>query len=426
MDFGEYEGILAAAEKCSGSADCRKLHTAGGTMCPSYMATRDEKDSTRARANVLREFLIHSEQENPFAHQEIYDVMDLCLSCKGCKSECPSNVDMAALKAEFLHHYYKAKGIPLRTRAIANISVLNRWGMILPKVTNFLLENTFTSSLLKKLLGISSERSLPTLSKTSLTNLFSKNKQSLSVQNPKKKIFFFSDEFTDLNEAELGWKALELLATLGYETEIPEHVESGRAYLSKGLLEKSQILANRNFELLQAKISADTPLIGIEPSAILTFRDEFPKLVKPAYRERAKALSQYIFTVEEFLYHEMLAGNITRDSFVPQSESILLHGHCHQKVLSEVVFTKEILALAYPSVQIIPSGCCGMAGSFGYEKEHYEVSMKIGALVLFPAITQTAPATLIAASGTSCRHQIKDGTQRNALHPVEILWTALK
>ncbi|MCI4667093.1 MAG: FAD-binding protein [Bacteroidia bacterium] len=431
FDFSETEGILRAAEKCNGSGDCRKTHLGGGTMCPSYMATRDEKDTTRARANILREILTRSEAENPFAHKEIYEVMDLCLSCKGCASECPSNVNVATLKAEFLHQYYKKHGVPLRSKAIANIGRLNGLGMLLPAVTNFFLRNKLTSSVLKSFLGVASQRSLPTLHKQSFRSWFHSNQDRLDAEASKNgskgSVFMFCDEFTNYNDTDIGIKAVELLTRLGYQVMMPKHEESGRAYLSKGLLKEARKLAMYNVEVFGNLLSEETPLVGIEPSAILGFRDEYPKLVIDEFKGKAKAIAPFALMIDEFIAKEIKRGRIRQDAFSKAKKKVLLHGHCHQKALSSVDPSVELLSLPENySVEVIPSGCCGMAGSFGYEKEHYNVSMKVGSLVLFPAVDSASKDTIIAAPGTSCRHQIADGTQKKALHPVEVLWDALE
>lgn len=425
MEFSDADGILRAAEKCNGAADCRKLAFAGGTMCPSYMATRNEMDTTRARANVLREFLTRSRKQNRFDNKEIHDVMDLCLSCKGCKSECPSNVDMAALKAEFLHQYYKSNPVPFRAKAIAGIGSLNKFGSIAPAFSNMMMTG-ISGSLMKKVMGIAPLRSLPALHPFTLRQWFQKNRRQLVPENPVRKIYFFCDEFTNYNDVEIGICAIQLLSRLGYEVIIPEHVESGRAYISKGLLAKAKSLAEKNISFLKNHVTKENILVGTEPSALLTFRDEYPRLVNPDLKEDAKKIQANAFLIDEFLSDEIQAGKISKDSFSNESKTILLHGHCHQKALSDVGHAVRILSLPRNyKVKVMPSGCCGMAGSFGYEKEHYEVSMKIGELVLFPAVRNAEKETIIAAPGTSCRHQIFDGTNVKAKHPVEILFEAL-
>ena len=427
FDFSATQGILRAAEKCNGSGDCRKLSFTGGTMCPSYRATRDEKDTTRGRANILREFLTMNVKENPFNHPEIHEALDLCLSCKGCTAECPSNVDMATLKAEFLHQYYKSNGVPLRSRAFANFGRLNGLAALTPGLSNFLLSNAFFSGLMKRFLNVAPERALPLLHSTTLRRWFAKNQAKLlPATGPVGAVWFFCDEFTNFNDTSIGIKAIELLSRLGYEVRMIDHEESGRAHLSKGLLPAAQRMAQKNVEIFQDIVANDTPLLGVEPSAILGFRDEYPRLVAPEHREAARALGQNALMMEEFLAREIEAGRIRAEQFTTEPRHILLHGHCHQKSLSNVGVSAFVLSLPENyTVEVIPSGCCGMAGSFGYEAEHYEVSMKVGEQVLFPAVRKASQEAIIAAPGTSCRHQIRDGAGREALHPVEVLWGAL-
>lgn len=430
FNFDATGGILRAAEKCNGSGDCRKLSLSGGTMCPSYRATRDEKATTRARANVLREMLTHHhDQANPFNHKEIHEVLDLCLSCKGCTSECPSNVDMSTLKAEFLHQYYQSNGVPLRARAFSNIARLNAIGSLVPAVTNFVLTNKVLSGWMKRFLKVEASRQLPTLHSTTLRRWYKRNyaKFSKSVHKPTHKaVYLFCDEFTNFNDTQIGIKAIQLLRRLGYEVKMIAHAESGRTHLSKGLLKTAQQLARKNVSIFKNIINNETPLIGIEPSAILSFRDEYPKLVAREDINAAEQLGQNALMIEEFLTQEIEKGRITPKQFTDQKRNIQLHGHCHQKALSSVDYSAWVLGLPENyTVATIPSGCCGMAGSFGYEAEHFEVSMKVGELTLFPAIRSADADTIIAAPGTSCRHQIADGTQQKAWHPVEVLWEAL-
>jgi FAD/FMN-containing dehydrogenase/Fe-S oxidoreductase len=419
------QDVLQHAEQCNGSGDCRKTQLSGGTMCPSYMATRNEKDTTRARANILREFLTNSEKVNRFDHKEIYEVMDLCLSCKGCKSECPSNVDVAKLKAEFMQQYYDANGVPFRSWLIANYTKSSTLGAIVPSFYNFLVKNKATGHLIKKLSGFATARSMPTLYSTTLRSWYKKHKRAAQNLKAEKKVYLFCDEFTHFNDTEIGIKAILLLEKLGYEVIIPEHVESGRTYLSKGLIRDAQKIINKNISLLSSVINEATPLIGIEPSAILTFRDEYIDLASNENFELAKALSKNVFTIDEFLAKEIEKGHISRELFTKEKRNIQLHGHCQQKALSSLATSVMILSLPENyTVSTIPSGCCGMAGSFGYEKEHYDLSMQIAELVLLPAVRK-AETDIIAAPGTSCRHQVKDGTGRIAKHPVEILYEAL-
>jgi FAD/FMN-containing dehydrogenase/Fe-S oxidoreductase len=423
--FADTGGILRAAEKCTGVGMCRKSATAGGTMCPSYMATRNEQDTTRARANVLRQALADPVAADPWNRPELAGVMDLCLSCKACKSECPSNVDMARLKAEWEQHRQDRAGVPLRSRLIADSAAMLRRAAIAPWLYNSMVTAPGISMLVKRAMGFAPARSLPPLPGTTLSGWFRRRPRPTRPA-PHGRVYLFCDEFTDTLDAPIGIRAVELLEALGYEVVIPRHVDSGRAQLSKGLVREARDLAARNVELLADVIRDDAPLVGIEPSAILGFRDEYPDLVPEAQAVAARRLAGRTLLFDEFVAREAERGRITAASFTRAERKILLHGHCHQKALSSLEPTAAILSLPQGyTVEIIPSGCCGMAGSFGYEAEHFEISMKIGELVLFPAVRTAAADTILAAGGTSCRHQIKDGTDRVALHPAEILHAAL-
>ena len=424
FDFTKEESILKLAEKCSGSGDCRKTEITGGTMCPSFMATRNEKDTTRARANMLRQFLTNSTKQNRFDHEEIKEVMDLCLSCKGCKTECPSSVDVAKMKAEFLQHYYDANGAPFRAKLIANFTKSQRLGALVAPLYNFFSQTPLFANLIKRIVGFAPARSLPKVYGTTLRQWFKKYKQKGVLD---KKVYLFCDEFTNYNDTEIGMTTVKLLNALGYEVLMPAHAESGRTYLSKGFVKEAQQLANQNVRALREYISAETPLIGIEPSAIITFRDEYLALVDQELATDAQHIASHTFMVDEFIVHEMNKGNIVKEQFTHAEKKIKVHGHCYQKAFHLVGYTEKMLAFPENySVEVIPSGCCGMAGSFGYEKEHYDVSMKVAELVLLPSVRETDEETLIAAPGTSCRHQIKDGVGRSSYHPTEILYNALK
>ncbi|GAA3605922.1 FAD-linked oxidase C-terminal domain-containing protein [Flavivirga amylovorans] len=424
LDFSKSQGILRETEKCNGSGDCRKLPEFGGTMCPSYRATRNEKDTTRARANALREFLTNSDKKNKFNHKELKSVFDLCLSCKACASECPSSVDVASLKAEFQYQYQKENGVSLRTKLFAYNNKLNSLGSKLPKLTNFVFSNGVTSAILKQSFGIAKERSLPLISKRNLNAYYKMFSIKRRVGNYIKKVYLFNDEFTNHLDTQIGLEALELLKRLNYFVEIIDNVESGRAFLSKGLLEQAKDFANKNVDIFKDKVSEDTPLLGIEPSAILTFKDEYLKLADD--KVAAETIAKSTFLIEEFIQQEIVLGNIIPEQFTNEEKTIKFHGHCHQKAMSNQLSSFAVLNLPKNyKVTIIPSGCCGMAGSFGYEKEHYEVSMQIGGQTLFPAVRKAPKEVLISANGTSCRHQIKDGTQREVKHPITILKEAL-
>ena len=422
FEFPEEEGLLYATEKCSGSADCRKSSLIGGTMCPTFMATGDEDKSTRARANILREFLTRSEKRNRFDHKEIYQVMDLCLSCKGCKSECPSNVDVAKLKAEFLQHYYDIHHVPFRAWLIAWLPRLYKPAMLVRPLTSYIT----STSLFRRLIGFSVKRPVPPLSRVTLRSWEKRyEKKSVPGSVIKGTVCIFADEFTNYNESDIGIKAVILLEKLGYKVTIPRHRESGRTFLSKGLIRSARKIAIKNILMLRDVVSDERPLIGIEPSALLAFRDEYPEIAGEALAEDARALARNAFLFEEFICRETDRGNITADRFTDRPLQILLHGHCQQKAVASTAPTVRMLSL--PSnyrVDEINDGYCGMAGAFGYEKEHYDLSMKIGEMVLFPAVRSATGETVIVAPGTSCRHHIFDGTGRKALHPVEVMYDA--
>lgn len=433
--------LLCSVEQCNGSGDCRRDNISGGTLCPAYRVSRDELDSTRARANVLREILTRGYNSEAlaeagrktgsiFTSYELARALSTCLSCKGCRGECPSNVDMTRLKSELLQQRYEVEGMPLRTRMISRMADVERLGHLVRPIYNYFASARWSSAILKRILRFASEREIPTLSRHTMRYLVRKEMKERPVQNPIRKVYLFADEFTDLQEAELGLKFARLLMSLGYAVEIPRHKESGRAAISKGYLKLAKKLATANVSLLGDLISEETPLVGIEPSCILSFRDEYPDLVPQEMRQRAKDLGANCLLFDEFLASEIKRGNITSDAFLDNKVEIFLHGHCHQKALVGTAKTVEMLnILPGATVHVIPSGCCGMAGSFGYESEHYKTSLAIGEMILFPAVRKTiasgiiAEPTIVAAPGTSCRQQIMDGTGVRAVHPIEILYS---
>ncbi|TXK73498.1 FAD-binding and (Fe-S)-binding domain-containing protein [Mesonia sp. K4-1] len=425
MNFDDSQGFLRAVENCNGSGDCRKSVESGGTMCPSYRATKSEKDSTRGRANVLRELMTQTDSIKKFDDKHTKEVLDLCISCKGCKSECPSNVDMASYKAEFLYQYHQFNSPSFRDQLFAKNYTWNKRGRISTTLTNALFSTPWTSKLIKQILNIASQRNLPQLAKKSLRKIIQEKPSLLSAKAKYiQTVYIFIDEFTDQLDTQVGIDAIEVLTLLGYEIKVVPHEESGRAQISKGFLKEAKKLANKNIETFTPLISKQTPLLGIEPSATLSFRDEYLRLANQP--EKAIKLSKNVFLIEEFLAKEIQKGKISSNQFRKEKKTIKIHGHCHQKALSSVKPTFDILNLPENyTVTIIPSGCCGMAGSFGYEKEHYEVSMQIGNQTLFPAIRKAKDDVLISANGTSCRHQIYDGTKKKSIHPISILKNAL-
>ncbi len=422
MSFSASEGILRLAESCNGSGDCRKTEKSSGVMCPSYHVTKDEKDTTRGRANMLREVLTNNTSVNKFNSDELKETFNLCLSCKACASECPSNVDIAIAKAEFQYQYNKVNGVSFATKLFGKSSYYNKRAARFPKVSNWLISNAFTSGIIKNIGGIALKRSLPKYSSESFSKIRQTEVNELDTYI--KNIYLFIDEFSNYLEANIAKDAFTLLCQLGYKVIVVDQFDSARALISKGFLEEAKAEINKNITFFKNKVGKETPLIGIEPSAILGFRDEYIRLADDA--EAARSIAASTFMIEEFIASEISFGNIIKAQFTSEVKQIKIHTHCHQKALSNQKVTFDMLNLPENySPTIIPSGCCGMAGSFGYEKEHYNMSMKIGELKLFPVLRKTKKEVIIAANGTSCRHQIMDGTGRNALHPVTILKEAL-
>ena len=438
---GQAHALICSVEQCNGAGACLKSNLIGGTMCPAYKVSGDEMRSTRTRANVLREILTRGYESEAFAGvnqsksvfniPELSEVLDTCLACKGCLSECPSNVDMTKLRSEILQQKYDRHGTPLRSWMVARMAKMEELGTVVRPLYNFFATWKPSSWIIKKVVKFSTKRNIPTLSRYSMRTLVKKEQAQYRIARPIKKVYMFADEFTNHQEAELGLTFAKLLMRLGYKVEIPKHVESGRAAISKGCLKLAKKNAVKNVELLSDKVSESHPLIGIEPSCILSFRDEYPDLVSVEMRETAKELGKNSLLFDEFIMREVAAGNISPDSFKNNDCEIYLHGHCHQKSLIGVGKSAEMLRLI-PGVKVnvIPSGCCGMAGSFGYEKEHYETSIAIGEMVLFPTVRKATEDknknVIVAAPGTSCRQQILDGTGVKALHPIEIMYNNLK
>jgi len=422
LDFSDSEGILRLAEKCNGSGDCRKTEQLAGTMCPSYHATKDEKDTTRGRANMLREVLTQSEKSNAFDSEDLKEVFDLCLSCKACSTECPSNVDIATAKAEFQYQYRKANGTTRADRMFGKSSAFHKKASRFPRLVNFMFDNPVISKWIKSRSGVAQQRKLPRISSKRFSKL-TLNTTNQYIAN-KRNVLLFVDEFSNYLEAHIAQDAYQLLVGLGYEVMVVDHLDSARALISKGFLEEASVHANENINFLKERVSAEIPLLGIEPSAILGFRDEYLRMADDV--DGARHISENTLLIEEFLASEFESGLIDPALFTSEEKQLKIHVHCHQKALSNQKVTFDILNIPKNyTPTIIPSGCCGMAGSFGYEKEHYDVSMKIGELKLFPSIRKASQSTVIAANGTSCRHQIMDGTEREALHPITILRRAL-
>ena len=422
----QQQALICTVEQCNGSGDCRKTNLTGGTMCPAYKVSGDELMTTRARTNVLREYLssIVADAEQVDA-ADVKQMLDSCLACKGCRRECPSGVDMTALRAEMLQLIYDKQGMPLRARMVAHNADFEHLGSLMPNVYNFFASNALTSKLIKKFVGFAPERQIPQVSRAR----FVTRKSSAD----RRTVLFYADEFTTYQDHQVGQTFIYLLEALGYNVVIPRHAESGRAAMSKGELRQAKRCAEKNVALLSKVVTAETPLVGIEPSCILSFRDEYVRLVSPEHRDKARRLAANSLLFDEFLMREVQAGRLSSDMFSDLKCEVWLHGHCHQKALVGVEKTASLLRLPKGvDLHVIPSGCCGMAGSFGYEKEHYSTSLAIGEMILFPAVRRAVEnnslehPVFVAAPGTSCRTQIYDGTGVMAHHPVEILFLLLK
>ncbi len=555
--------LMCSIEQCNGAGDCRKSNLIGGTMCPAFKATGDELMTTRARANILRECLTHGDG---FTSPEVKEVLESCLACKGCRGECPSNVDMTRIRAEVLEQIHEREGTPLRSFAVARMAAVERLGHLVRPLYNLFARWQPSAALLKRILRFAAERQIPALSRHTLRQLLRRDgfAPAFSVAPPQpvasplpvapsgssapsglstssgsstsaasvtcaspvapaapsahefgdfvretslsapsahessdsvrpeplspssahesgdfvraeplsppsahesgdfvraeslsapsahessafvradgsggRRVYLFADEFTNYQEAELGLTFARLLRRFGYDVVVPKHVESGRAAISKGCLKLARRFAVRNVRLLAELVTADAPLVGIEPSCILSFRDEYPDLVPPEMRQTARDLAANCLLFDEFIMREVAAGSISPDAFRDDPVEVWLHGHCHQKALVGIDKTAAALRLLPgATVHVIPSGCCGMAGSFGYEKEHYRRSLEIGEMVLFPTVRRalglcTSPDSapvpaVVVAPGTSCRQQILDGTGAHAVHPVELLYSWLR
>lgn len=418
--------LMCSIEQCNGAGDCRKSNLMGGTLCPAFkVSERDELMTTRARANILREILTNGIDGKVLDCPELEEVLHSCLACKGCKGECPSNVDMTRIRAEILQQIYDQEGTPFRSWMVARMADVERLGAIVPAFYNFAATWKPSASLIKKLVDFAPERAIPTIS----------NKKIKTSDRPSdKKVYFFLDEFTRHQEPELAETLANMLEKLGYQVLIPKLGESGRAAISKGCLKLAKKQAVRNVNIAKDFVTDETPLIGLEPSCILSFRDEYPDLVPVEMRPVAQRLAKNCLLYDEFFMREVAKGNITSEMFRNDVCEIWLHGHCHQKALVGIEKTAAMLRLLKGAkVHVIPSSCCGMAGSFGYEKEHYKTSIAIGEMVLFPAVRKAMAnadakenPTFIAAPGTSCRQQILDGTGVKAVHPIVIMSKMLK
>ncbi len=422
LDFSSDQGFHRAVEMCNGAGICRKRTT--GTMCPSFMVTREEEHSTRGRANLLRAAMSGSLPPEDFTGERMYEALDLCIECKACKAECPSSVDMAKIKFEWLAHYYEEHGTPLRARLFGDIARLSRLssGPLAP-LANWGLQSGLARTLMEKTVGISRHRTLPPFAREPFTTWFHKKKAAHHSRYGLRPVVLFNDTFNTYNDPHVAIAATQLLEAGGYDVVLPGHKCCGRPMISKGLVDRARAAARDTVARLAPLAEEGLPIIGLEPSCILTLRDEYLSLLPDD--PRARTVAAQTVTLEEFLAQEADAGNLELE-FRSDARRLLLHGHCHQKALVGTAPSKRALTLP-PNFQVdeVDSGCCGMAGSFGYEAEHYDISLQMGERRLFPAVREAPDETILVAAGTSCRHQIEHGAGRRAYHPAEVLRDAL-
>ena len=414
-------GFAAAIEMCNGQGACRKA--SGGTMCPSYMATRDERDSTRGRASALRAAMSGVLPPESLTGQSLHEVMELCLECKACKAECPSNVDMAKLKYEFLDKYHSANGHSLRDILFGHVGALSRWGSFFAPLSNWGLRSAPLKGFLAEQAGIDQRRELPQFASQTFRQWFRARGGSPGSSAVNGPVVLFPDTFTDYNHPNLGIAATKVLERLGFQVVVPDVRCCGRPMLSKGMMDRARANARFNVDTVYPYVERGAKLVGLEPSCILGFRDDFVDLLDGD--ARAKTVGESAMLVEELVIYAQEEFGASLD-LKTTSPPVLFHGHCHQKALVGIGPAMRVLRSVPGSGAVeIPSGCCGMAGSFGFEKEHYDVSMTIGEQVLFPAIRAHKGEGLVVSEGVSCRQQIEQGTGSRAKHLVEVLAEAL-
>jgi Fe-S oxidoreductase len=419
-------GFAKAVDMCNNNGHCRKFDA--GTMCPSYRVTKDEQHLTRGRANTLRLALSGQLGDEGFTSQAMRDTLDLCVGCKGCKRDCPTGVDMARMKTEFLYQWQKKHGLGLKDKLIAHLPRWAPWAARMPWLAN--LRNTLPGAarLSEKLLGLSAKRSLPTWR----SDTFMRGAPA-GVAPELADVVLFADTFNNYFESENAFAALQVLEAAGYKVHVARPAASdaqpdrplccGRTYLASGLVDQAKAEARRVVEAMRPFVARGVPVVGLEPSCLLTLRDEFLVMGLGA---DADALGAQAFLFEEFLAREHAAGRLKLPLKALPVAGALLHGHCHQKAFDAVRPVQTILGLIPGlKVDLIESSCCGMAGSFGYEASHYDVSMQMAELSLLPAVRAASADTLVVADGTSCRHQIADGSPREAVHVARVLARAL-
>ena len=415
--FAEEGSFATAIEMCNGQGACRKVH--GGTMCPSYMATRDEEHSTRGRANALRAAMSGAIPTDMLTSERLYQVMDLCLECKACKAECPSNVDMAKLKYEFLNIYHQENGYGLNNRFFGNVDLLSKMGAFFAPISNWMMNTSFSKQLLEKTIGIDKRRQLPNFAPQTFQQWFRSRVDTETPKNPKGMVVLFPDTTTNYNHPELGIATVNILEKLGYEVILPNSRCCGRPMLSNGMMSQAKANVDFNISSIYPFVEKGAKLVGIEPSCVLGFISDFSDLASEP--EKAKEISENTMLIEDFFLYATKEEDFQFTN-PPQNQKVVFHGHCHQKALVGTTSAMEVLK-TIPGLEPveIKSGCCGMAGSFGFYKNHFDISMQIGEDTLFPAIREENDDVIVVSEGVSCRQQIEQGTQRKTKHLVELL-----
>lgn len=412
-------GFGHALEQCNGAGVCRKRAESGGTMCPSYHATLEEKDTTRGRANLFRQIFV-SRQQDAFTSEEIREGLKLCLSCKACKSECPANVDMARMKAEFLHGWHQEHGVSLADRFFGEPEKLYGLASAMAPVSNFFTQSRVFRYLLQATVGVDARRTLPAFAAQTFKKWFDHH-SSQYQKNRKKKVVLLADIFTDYHDPQIARAACNVFDRLGVDVILPDIRSTGRPQISRGLLDRAKRICHRNLEQLYPFVNSGIPIVGLEPSEILALRDEYLDLCDDNKLKQAKMISINTFQFEEFINMVIDKSPESAGLFRSSGKRVLVHGHCHAKALVGNEPLMDMLETCGFEPRDLETGCCGMAGSFGYQKEKYNISMEIGELKLFPSLREKPEHDLICAPGFSCRHQISDGTGRQALHPAQIL-----
>jgi FAD/FMN-containing dehydrogenase/Fe-S oxidoreductase len=413
LDWSAWGGLAGAVEMCNNNGHCRKFDA--GTMCPSYRATGNERDLTRGRANTLRLALSNQLGADDVAEEAVRDALDLCVSCKGCRRECPTGVDMARMKVEFLSHYKRRHGFTLRDKLVAHLPRYAKWAARLRPVTNIAIRLPGAGALVEAL-GFDRRRPLP-----AFRHAWTSRREDKGQGRP---VVLFADTFNNWLEPDNLAAAARVLVATGHEVVTPRGADGralccGRTYLAAGMIAEARAEARRTMRALQPHLEAGTPVVGLEPSCLLTFRDEYAAMFPGDALAGLLAKAQL---ADEYLVTEIRAGRITPPWRSDAAQTIRVHGHCHQKAFGAFDATLELLrTIPGADVAAIESSCCGMAGAFGHERGHYDVSMKMGELALLPAVRAAAATTRIAAAGTSCRKQIVDGTGRAAQHPLTLL-----